>query len=50
MLVMGRRGGGRKRKRRLRSRNAVVDEWLADEDGDDQFADLEEFIVQDEIM
>lgn len=30
---------------RLRSRNAIVDEWLADEDGDDIYADLENFLV-----
>lgn len=33
------------RKRSLRSRNHVVDAWLQDEDGDDNFADLEDFVV-----
>lgn len=42
------RGGNRKRKRRLRSRNTVVDKWLADEDGSDAYADLEDFIMEDE--
>ncbi|EWM22311.1 hypothetical protein Naga_101969g1 [Nannochloropsis gaditana] len=42
------RKGGCKRKRRLRSRNLVVDRWLMDEDGDDAFADLEDFIMPDE--
>jgi hypothetical protein len=46
----GRRGGGRKRKRRLRSRNTIVDKWLADEEGDDAYADLEDFIMPDEIQ
>jgi hypothetical protein len=42
------RKGGCRRKRRLRSRNLVVDRWLMDEDGDDAFADLEDFIMPDE--
>ena len=32
------------RKKRLRSRNKVIDEWLADEVGDDVYADLEDFV------
>lgn len=44
----GGRGGGRRRKRRLRSRNAIVDKWLVDEEGDDAYADLEDFIMPDE--
>ncbi len=44
--------GGRKRKRgkkRLRSRNVVVDKWLAEEgEGEDAYADLEDFIMEDE--
>jgi hypothetical protein len=39
---------GRKRKRRLRSRNVVVDKWLEDEEGSDAYADLEDFIVEEE--
>lgn len=36
----------RKRRRaRLRSRNAVIDKWLEDENGNDAYADLEGFIV-----
>lgn len=36
----------RSKRRRVRSRNRVVDEWLEDEEGnDDNFADMEEFIV-----
>lgn len=35
----------RKKKQRLRSRNDVVDEWLEQEDGQDTFADLEDFLV-----
>jgi len=35
----------RGRKVRLRSRNQTVDDWLADEDGTDAYADLEDFIV-----
>ena len=39
-------GFGCKRGRaRLRSRNRVIDEGLADEDGHDAYADLEGFIV-----
>lgn len=34
-----------KKVRRLRSRNTIVDDWLADEDGDDIYADLENFLV-----
>jgi hypothetical protein len=32
--------------RRLRSRNSVIDDWLADEDGSDTYADLEDFLVE----
>jgi hypothetical protein len=35
----------KRRRTRLRSRNRVIDDWLSDEEGDDAFADLEEFIV-----
>jgi hypothetical protein len=37
----------RRRQRRLHSRNAVVNAWLAEEDGaeDDMYADLEDFLV-----
>jgi hypothetical protein len=38
------RKGSRKRNR-LRSRNAYVDAGLAEEDGDDDYGDLEDFIV-----
>ena len=34
-----------KRKKRLRSRNEYIDDGLEDEDGDDHFADLEDFVV-----
>jgi hypothetical protein len=34
-----------KRRKRLRSRHAFIDSCLADEDGDDAFADLEDFIA-----
>jgi len=42
-------GGKGRKKRRLRSRNAIVDQWLEEENGDDAFADLEDFIAEDEI-
>ena len=35
----------RMKKRRLRSRNSVIDEWLEQEDGADAYADLEDFLV-----
>ncbi|KAJ8902006.1 hypothetical protein NDN08_004207 [Rhodosorus marinus] len=35
----------KRKKRRVRSRNAYVDEWLHEDDGLDTFADLEDFIV-----
>ena len=35
----------KRRKKRLRSRNRVIDDWLGDEDGNDAYADLEDFIV-----
>jgi len=38
-------GAGRGGKRRLRSRNKVVDDWLGDEGGADSYADLEDFLV-----
>jgi hypothetical protein len=38
----------RKRGRQLRSRNAWIDAALADENGNDTFADLEDFVVVDE--
>ena len=34
-----------RKRRRLRSRNQVVDAWLAEEESADAFADLEDFIV-----
>jgi hypothetical protein len=49
------RGRRHSRKRRLRSRNVVVDAWLgddaglADDDAGDTFADLEDFIVPDGV-
>lgn len=58
-----RRAAARPRKRRLdasspsssstgrgtarRHRNAVIDQWATREDGDDAFADIEDFIVPD---
>lgn len=30
---------------KVRSRNKVIDAWLCDEDGDDAYADLEDFLV-----
>jgi hypothetical protein len=33
------------KKKRLRSRNSVIDEWLEHEDGADAYADLEDFLV-----
>lgn len=46
--VIGRQRS-KKRKRRLRSRNVVVDRWLEEEDGSDAYADLEDFIAENEI-
>ncbi len=46
-----RSSGSRGRKRRLRSRNAVVDDWLGESDSEgaeDTYADLERFIVPDD--
>lgn len=34
----------RKKKKRLRSRHPIIDAYLHEEDGDDAFADLEDFI------
>jgi len=34
----------KKKKRRIRSRNSFIDSCLREEDGDDAFADLEDFI------
>ena len=36
----------RQRRKRLRSRNSVIDEWLDYEAGDDAYADLEDFLVE----
>lgn len=33
------------KRQRLRSRNRDVDEWLRDEKGEDNFADLEDFVI-----
>lgn len=35
----------KRKKQRLRSRNNIIDEWLEDEDGQDAYADLEDFLV-----
>ena len=35
----------RRKSTRVRSRNKVVDTWLEDEDGEDDFADLEDFVI-----
>ena len=35
----------RRGKKRLRSRNKVIDEWLEGEDGTDTYVDLEDFLV-----
>ncbi len=43
--------GKRPPQKRLRSRNAVLDEWLAESNSEDEwdtFADLEGFITDDE--
>lgn len=37
----------RRHKSNLRSRNAVIDDWLVDENGSDTYADLEDFVVLD---
>lgn len=34
-------------KKRIRSRNKVIDSWLQDETGDDAYADLEDFLVDE---
>jgi hypothetical protein len=34
----------RKRRKRLRSRHPIIDAFLHEEDGDDAYADLEDFI------
>lgn len=39
------KSSGRQRKKRLRSRNVVIDEWLQGEDGTDTYVDLEDFLV-----
>lgn len=36
----------RRNRRRLRSRNNVIDEWLEEEGGHDNYADMEDFIVE----
>jgi hypothetical protein len=36
----------RQRKKRLRSRNRVIDQWLNYEAGEDSYADLEDFLVE----
>lgn len=33
------------KRRRLRSRNKVIDTWLVEESGEDNYADLEDFVV-----
>ena len=33
-------------RKRLRSRNSVIDEWLSYEAGEDSYADLEDFLVE----
>lgn len=45
--VRVRKSKRRRRQRRLHSRNAVVNAWLAEEDGgeEDMYADLEDFLV-----
>jgi hypothetical protein len=37
----------RSKKRKMRSRNLVIDDWLDDENGSDNYADLEDFLVPD---
>ena len=32
-------------RKRLRSRNKIIDDWLDDENGSDTYADLEDFLV-----
>ena len=39
---------GKRAKQRLRSRNEYIDEHLVAESGDDDFADLEDFIAADD--
>lgn len=38
-----------RKKRRIRSRNKAVDEMLDDERGDDNFADMEDFLVERDV-
>jgi hypothetical protein len=45
LLAPKRRG----KKRRLRSRNAVIDSWLEDEDDADGYVDLEDFLAPNEL-
>ncbi len=45
----------KKNKKRARSRNKIIDEWLNDEIDDDKefldpYADLEDFIVGDDVV
>jgi hypothetical protein len=45
----------KKSKKRARSRNKIIDEWLhddidVDEEGLDGYADLEDFIVGDDVV
>ena len=39
------KSSGGQRKKRLRSRNVVIDAWLQGEDGSDTYVDLEDFLV-----
>ncbi|KAI0564591.1 FANCI solenoid 2 [Gracilaria domingensis] len=39
-----------RKRQRLRSRNSGIDDWLQDERGDDNYADLEDFIVPMDAM
>uniref|UniRef100_A0A7S0G0Q5 Uncharacterized protein n=1 Tax=Rhodosorus marinus TaxID=101924 RepID=A0A7S0G0Q5_9RHOD len=43
--IGGDKSAKKRKKRRVRSRNSYVDEWLHEDDGFDAFADLEDFIV-----
>mgnify|MGYP003329364825 CR=1 FL=1 len=36
---------GKEKEQKRNSRNIVIDEWLVDEDGDDAYADLEDFLA-----
>lgn len=45
----------KKTKKRTRSRNKIIDDWLddeidVDEEGLDAYADLEDFIVGDDVV